>query len=346
MSQELATVHTVADIEIMAQKAAKSKMFGLDADQAFVLMALCEADGLHPMQAMRKYHVINGRPSMRADAMQAEFQRIGGSVEWLTESDDVEKQEASFSHPKLIPTPKSIKFTMKDAERAKLLGNPTWAKYPSQMMRARVISIGLRMFAPGIVAGIYTPEEVEEFGPQRPIDVASKVVGARRPAKQALEVTGSSGDSWTPQRAGHQPVAEVAQELGQALESQMETQKTNGSATVERGNYSAALWNLCSVLNEGWRKECERQKPPIEYKPLVTTAQLEGHLISKDIDVLVVAREYFLDAKGNKSRTKVVEYLNDYFAKDEPRFMRISSERLADIAADAQIAYNVSPDED
>jgi hypothetical protein len=40
------------------------------------------------------------------------------------------------------------------------------------MMRARVISIGIRMYAPGIVAGLYTPEEVGDFG--KPIEVEAR----------------------------------------------------------------------------------------------------------------------------------------------------------------------------
>jgi hypothetical protein len=156
---------SVQDLEVMADRVAKSKLFGLDASQAFTLMLLCQAEGIHPAKAVQRYHVIQGRPAMKADAMLADFLRIGGTVHWNTESDDREKCEAIFTHPKFAPDGKSVRFSMADAKIAGLTGNSTWQKYPSNMLRARVVSNGVRMIAPGIVAGLYTPEEVSDFSP-------------------------------------------------------------------------------------------------------------------------------------------------------------------------------------
>jgi hypothetical protein len=168
---------SVQDLEIMADRVAKSRLFGLDAAQAFTLMLLCQAEGIHPVRAVQRYHVIQGRPAMKADAMLADFQRIGGTVKWLTETDDREKAEALFTHPRFAPEGKIIRFGINDAKAASLTSNPTWQKYPANMLRARVISTGVRMLAPGIVAGLYTPEEISDFEPtvvsvvepQRPI---------------------------------------------------------------------------------------------------------------------------------------------------------------------------------
>ena len=169
MKNELKTIEpaterwTVQDLEVMADRVAKSRLFGLDASQAFTLMLLCQSEGLHPAKAVQRYHVIQGRPAMRSDAMLADFLKIGGTVKWITESDDREKCEALFAHPKFAPEGKAIRFSMDDAKAAGLLGNPTWQKYAPAMMRARVASIGIRMLAPGIVAGLYTPEEVSDM---------------------------------------------------------------------------------------------------------------------------------------------------------------------------------------
>jgi hypothetical protein len=164
---------TVADMELMAANVAKSGFFGMTAAQVFALMLVCDAEGVHPGRAVFRYHVIQGRPAMRADAMLADFMRVGGSVEWLTESDDREKCEAVFTHPKTAPKGKIIRFTMEDAKIAGLLdkvnkdGSPNmWHKYAPNMMRARVVSIATRMLAPGIVAGLYTPEEIGDMVPE------------------------------------------------------------------------------------------------------------------------------------------------------------------------------------
>src|SRR5262249_43680590 len=69
--------YAVQAIEPMARHAAASRLFGMDQAQAFTLMLIAQSEGLDPIQAMKRYHVIQGRPAMRADAMQAEFQRQG-----------------------------------------------------------------------------------------------------------------------------------------------------------------------------------------------------------------------------------------------------------------------------
>ena len=43
-----------------------------------------------------------------------------------------------------------------------------WHKYPRQMLRARVISEGIRAVYPGGCSGFYTPEEVADFD-QKPV---------------------------------------------------------------------------------------------------------------------------------------------------------------------------------
>ena len=48
----------VADIEKMAGAIAKSKMFGMKtADEAFALMLIAQAEGMHPAIAARDFHV-------------------------------------------------------------------------------------------------------------------------------------------------------------------------------------------------------------------------------------------------------------------------------------------------
>jgi len=173
---------TVAEVEQMARHAAASRMYGMDAAQAFTLMMLCYSDGIDPIQAVRRYHVIQGRPAMRADAMLAEFQRLGGSVEWVRTDD--EGCEAIFSHPRHARKGQRVAFTLDDARRAELAAKDNWRHYPRQMCRARAISEGIRLVMPGIVVGIYTPEELTD--------------SARTPSSSPDdEVTGRRGDRVT-----------------------------------------------------------------------------------------------------------------------------------------------------
>jgi hypothetical protein len=157
MSTELMTL---SDVRELAIDVASSKLFPVKTkEEAFTLMMICQSEGLHPMQALKRYHIISGRPSMRADAMQAEFQRQGGRVRWISRSDT--SVSAEFSHE--VGGTITVEWTFEMAKKANLLGNQTWQKFPRQMLTARVISEGVRTVLPGVVSGLYTPEEVQDF---------------------------------------------------------------------------------------------------------------------------------------------------------------------------------------
>jgi len=146
----------------MAVSVARSGLFGVKTpDQAMALMLIAQAEGLHPAIAARDYHVINGRPALRADAMLARFQAAGGKVEWGEYTDT--KVVGKFSHPSGGSV--EIAWTTKMAQDAGLTRNPTWKSYPRQMLRSRCISEGIRTVFPGVVVGTYTPEEVEDMAP-------------------------------------------------------------------------------------------------------------------------------------------------------------------------------------
>lgn len=155
----------VSDIQKMAEAVAKSNLFGIKTpEQAMSLMLIAQAEGMHPAIAARDYHIIEGKPSLKADAMLARFQAAGGSVKWLTYTDTEVK--ATFTHPQGGSV--EIAWTVDMGKRAGLVrtnrdGTPgMWMKYPRQMLRSRVISEGVRTVCPGVAAGLYTPEEIQD----------------------------------------------------------------------------------------------------------------------------------------------------------------------------------------
>jgi len=150
-------------IERMAVSVANSKLFGVKTkDEAIAIMLLAQSEGIHPMTAVQTYHIINGRPSMKADTMLARFQADGGTVEWSTLND--QKAEAIFRHPQ-SPKPVTIDWTIERAQKAGLTKKDVWIGYGRAMLRSRVISEGVRTVRPGVIAGIYTPEELVSLDP-------------------------------------------------------------------------------------------------------------------------------------------------------------------------------------
>ena len=154
---------SVDQVERMALAVAKSGLFGVKTpDQAMALMLIAQAEGMHPAIAARDYHVINGRPTLKADAMLARFQTAGGKVEWSDYTD--QRVIGTFSHPKGGSV--TIEWTVEMGRKAGLLGNQTWTKYPRQMLRSRCISEGIRTVFPGVVVGTYSEEEGQDMAPQ------------------------------------------------------------------------------------------------------------------------------------------------------------------------------------
>lgn len=150
------------EIQTMADALAKSKLFGLQTpEQALALGLLCQAEGLHPAIAARDYHIIQGRASLKSDAMLARFQSAGGRVQWTKYTD--EEVSGTFTHPSGGSI--EISWTLERAKRAGLASRDNWKSYPRQMLKARVISEGVRMTLPGVVSGLYAPEEVIDFEP-------------------------------------------------------------------------------------------------------------------------------------------------------------------------------------
>jgi hypothetical protein len=150
----------INEIREMAEVASKSKMFGFKStEEAMAIMLLCQAENMHPAIAMRDFHVIQGRPALKADAMLGRFQQAGGSVKWEEYTD--ERVAGTFSHPNGGSV--LVVWTFEMAKKIGLTGKDNWRNYARAMLRARCVSEGVRTVYPSCVVGVYTPEEVETF---------------------------------------------------------------------------------------------------------------------------------------------------------------------------------------
>ena len=154
-----------ADIERMAKAMLGSRLFGMkNAEEAVALMLIAQAEGQHPAAAAKEYHIVQGRPALKADAMLARFQKAGGSVKWLTYTD--QHVAATFSHPQGGTI--TIEWTFDQAKKIGLTSKDNWRNYPRAMLRSRVISEGVRTCFPGVATGTYTVEEVQDMATMPP----------------------------------------------------------------------------------------------------------------------------------------------------------------------------------
>lgn len=152
----------LAEVRTLANSAMQSGMFGIkNQEQAFTLMIIAQAEGVHPIQAMQMYDIIQGRPALKATEVLSRFQKSGGKIQWIETTDKI--ATAKFVHPQGGEA--TVSYTIEDAQKAGLTGKDNWNKRPKEMLRARCSSSGVRMVYPACLNNMHTVEEVAEFEP-------------------------------------------------------------------------------------------------------------------------------------------------------------------------------------
>ena len=147
-------------IGMMAKAVSDSGLFGIKSEAAaFSLMCIAQADGIPPIKAAVQYHIIDGKPALKSEAMLARFQASGGKIRWKERTP--QRCTLWLSHPQAGEI--EVTWDIERAKAAGLAGRNTWKAYPAQMMSARCISEGIRALYPACVGGFYTPEEVRDF---------------------------------------------------------------------------------------------------------------------------------------------------------------------------------------
>ena len=184
-------------IGMMAKAVSDSGLFGIKSEAAaFSLMCIAQADGIPPIKAAVQYHIIDGKPALKSEAMLARFQASGGSIRWKERTP--QRCTLWLEHPKAGEI--EVTWDIERAKAAGLAGRNTWKAYPAQMMSARCISEGIRALYPACVGGFYTPEEVRDFDapppapqpespkPEKPAKAAMLKPKAANPAPQEAEI--------------------------------------------------------------------------------------------------------------------------------------------------------------
>jgi hypothetical protein len=141
---------------------AHSGMFGATKpEQGYVLALECIASKQTPLSWKKSNHLINGNITMKSESMLAGLMDAGWDIDWI--QFDAVAAIADFSKgAKKV----RVSFTADDAKQAGLIPakpGSGWAKFPAEMLRARLISKATRMLDPRITQGRYTPEDVADF---------------------------------------------------------------------------------------------------------------------------------------------------------------------------------------
>lgn len=117
--------------------------------------------GLQPMQSLQLIHVIDGRPTLSAQAMRAVVLAAGHDI-WV---DDTSSDKTATVHGirKGDTVQRSVTWTWEQATAAKLTAKDNWKNYPRQMLVARATTELCReLFADAVGGLCYEPSELED----------------------------------------------------------------------------------------------------------------------------------------------------------------------------------------
>jgi hypothetical protein len=181
---------TMGELERLCAAAAKTGFFGAKSPEQALLVAMSGRDlGLSYSQALRAFHVIEGKPTLSADGMVAACLLRRDVCEYFRTIESTNERATVETKRSGQPSQK-LSFSLDDATRAGLAGKHTWAKYPSRMLLARARAALARDVYPDLLLGLYDPDEVEAAPPARvEVEVRPPPPPAKPPAQTITSVT-------------------------------------------------------------------------------------------------------------------------------------------------------------
>lgn len=199
MTGQALALRSIDDIQRVSKAYAMSGYWpdSRDVAQAFVKVSFGVEVGLPAYVAMSEVHIIQGKPTLGAGALAGLVKGHPAYDYRVTKHDtnecEIEFYELADKASGNFNTLGVSRFTMDDARTAGLTSNPTWKKYPRNMLFARAISNGVAWFCPDVTMGrVYTPDEMSDVdapaGPDEMIeDAAFTVRPEPTPAEEAVE---------------------------------------------------------------------------------------------------------------------------------------------------------------
>ena len=162
------------DMKGIAKDFVKSGLFAQfrNPEQALVTIMAGREFGLGPFEAITSMYVVQGKPSFYSHKFADMIKRSGKydykvveQTEKLCSIDFLEQQVRRSSVGGEETSWKKIgnsTFTLEDAEKADLLKNPNFKKYPRNMLYARAMTNGAKWYCPDAFhgTGAYEPSEL------------------------------------------------------------------------------------------------------------------------------------------------------------------------------------------
>lgn len=150
-------------LENMSVCASQSKFFDRVGSQGGLLSIMVYAKelGLPPMQCLfGGMHNIQGKIELSASLMNAMIRKAGHMIEILQCDNNTCSLKGTRKDTKETYTET---FTMQDAQQADLMKNPTYKKFPKNMLFARALKNLSRMLFSDVIGSAYVEGEISDL---------------------------------------------------------------------------------------------------------------------------------------------------------------------------------------
>jgi len=142
--------------------------------------------GLGPMQSLAKIAVIEGRPSLAAEAQRGLILAAGHEL-WIEDA-SVTRVVVAGRRRDSEQTSR-VTWTIDDAKRANLVGKHNWRTYPRQMLIARATAELARAIFADVIGGLAATEEIADDTAQIVSESEQPTKRPRRRALSAVQTT-------------------------------------------------------------------------------------------------------------------------------------------------------------
>lgn len=152
--------------------------------------------GLPPMTSLNQTHIIEGKPSMAAEAMRAMVLAAGHEIEVLESTGSLCRMRAKRRGTERW-TPEVV-WSIDMARAAGLLSKNNWKNHPRRMLQARASSELCELYFPDVVLGFRSVEEmqdaVDQDGADEPAEASTTKVTRKRAAKKTTAARPAAPD--------------------------------------------------------------------------------------------------------------------------------------------------------
>src|SRR5215471_1224759 len=172
---------------------------GLRGNQPAILAAILYGHevGLEPMTSLSTIAIIEGKPSMSAEAQRALILAAGHE---LTLEESTKTRATWAGRRRGDKTTTRITWTLDDAKTAKIAGKANWQAYPAAMLSARASAALARAIFPDVIRGMAATEELEgDVDAEQPAPVTEAAEPKATTTRRRRRVGTSAGSSSTPQ---------------------------------------------------------------------------------------------------------------------------------------------------